>query len=563
MNDILILLIPEFSGIRSQILNRSGTENRWRFLILAIIAVFFWAGLFWISHKVLTYFSSIEEIGLILSYKLLSMIIAVAFSLFFISSIITSISRLYLSKDLICVHAMPVATWRVFFSRRLVSFFDSSWMVLLYIIPVLLSYLIVFNRGFFSFIIMGMSIISMAATASVFGAILVTTLVIIVPAGRLKSIFVISGILVFCLLYIFGRMIKPEQIVNPEAFNTVLLYISSLKTPSSQFFPGTWVFDSIRNLLEGNISSALLATALSLSFSAVGMLLLILTADFLYKRGLSRSLGKSESRIKSPDNNQLLKKRVSSAFTALAGKEIKLFFRDQTQWSQIFLVFALIIIYVYNFTLLPLDKSPISEFYLQNLLSFLNMGLAFFVLIAIAGRFAYPAISMESEAFWIIQSSPISLSKLLWIKFFVYLVPLFILTMILIVITNMLLHVTQFMMIFSIATAAMMVPPVIALAIGTGSIFADFNLENPMKSVTGFGGMVYMISSAVLVGSIIILEAGPVYTIFMADIRHRILNTYEIIWCAVSFGLVPVICLLSVFISMKLGAKYLHKKTSL
>jgi ABC-2 type transport system permease protein len=562
MNDIFILLTPELSRAKNQIQNRSGSQNQWKLITLVMLAGCFWAGLFWISHKVLLYFSSIENIGLILSYKLLSMIIAVGFSLFFISSIITSISRFYLSKDLICVHALPVPTWRIFFSRWLISFFDSSWMVLLYIIPVLLSYLIVFDIGVLSLILMGISVISMAVTASVLGAMVVVILVMLIPAGRLKSIFIVFGILIFCLLYIFGRMIKPEQLVNPEAFNTVLLYISSLKTPSSPFFPGTWVFESIRNLLENNIFSAIMDTALSWSFAMISMLLLLLTADFLYKKGLSRSLGKSEHTIKCPSNDQLLKKRKPSFIMALAVKEMKYFFRDQTQWSQIFLVLALIIIYVYNFTLLPLDKSPIGEFYLQNILSFLNMGLAFFVLIAIAGRFAYPAISMESEAFWIIQSSPISLSQVLWVKFFVYLAPLFILTQILIVITNMLLHVTSFMMVISIVTTAMMVPPVVGFAIGIGSIFADFNLENPMKSVTGFGGMVYMISSAILVGSIIILEAGPVYMIFMAGIKHRSLAMNEILWCVICFGLVPIICILSVFISMKLGVKYLKKRES-
>lgn len=527
---------------------------------MGILAICFWAGLFWISHKVLIHFSSIERIGLLLSYKLLSIIIAVAFSLFFISSIITSLSRFYLSKDLICIHAMPVATWRILFSRWLVSFFDSSWMVLLYIIPVFLSYLMVFDKGGVSFIIMSLAIISLAVTASILGSILVIIQVIVIPAGRLKSIFIILGILIFCLLYVSARMIKPEQLVNPESFNTVLLYISSLKTPSSQFFPGTWVFDSIQKLLQGNIVPALMDTALSWSFSLIVLLLLFLTADLLYKQGLSKSLGKSEHTVNRPDDLKLLKKKKPSAVKALAAKEIKFFFRDQTQWSQLFLIFALIIIYVYNFTLLPLDQSPIGKFYLQNILSFLNMGLALFVLIAIAGRFAYPAVSMESEAFWIIQSAPISLSQVLWIKFIVYLAPLFILALVLIIITNILLNVTFFMMVLSITTTAIMAPGIIALAIGTGAVFADFNLENPMKSVTGFGGVIYMISSAIFVVSIILLEAGPVYTIFMAGIKHQSLAMHEIIWSAVCFGLVPFICLLSVLIPMKLGAKHLRQR---
>ena len=75
------------------------------------------------------------------------------------------------------------------------------------------------------------------------------------------------------------------------------------------------------------------------------------------------------------------------------------------------------------------------------------MGLATFVLTAVAARFVYPAVSMEGEAFWIVRSSPVKIRTLLWIKFCLYYVPLLILTEILIVVSNILLHVTPFMMV--------------------------------------------------------------------------------------------------------------------
>ena len=113
-------------------------------------------------------------------------------------------------------------------------------------------------------------------------------------------------------------------------------------------------------------------------------------------------------------------KLLPGSVRAFALKEVKTFFRDQTQWSQIFLIGALIIIYVYNFKVLPLEKAPIQTIYLQNLLSFLNMGLAAFVLTSVAARFAYPAVSTEKEAFWLVKSVPIHLKRFLWIKFFIY-----------------------------------------------------------------------------------------------------------------------------------------------
>jgi len=42
-------------------------------------------------------------------------------------------------------------------------------------------------------------------------------------------------------------------------------------------------------------------------------------------------------------------------------------------------------------------KIAYPDVYLQNLFAFLNMGLALFVLTAVAARFAYPAVSLEKE----------------------------------------------------------------------------------------------------------------------------------------------------------------------
>ena len=560
MNEVILLLTPGLKGMKNRLFHRSLSRIPWKPFFLVLLGLCFWAGTFWISWRVLVYFSGIEEIGRLLSYKLLSMIMTVAFSLLFISAVITAVSRFYLSRDLIGVHAMPVPSWQVLLSRWMAVFADGSWMVLLYLIPVLLSYGIVFDRGGVTFIWMGMAVLPMAMTASVLGGMAVIILVRMIPAGRLKSILVISGILMFCLLYLSVRMIRPEQLVNPETFNTVLLYIASLKTPPSPWFPGTWCFEALKHLLEGTPGSAFIDMALSWSFFVVVLLLMLLAADLFYKEGLSKSLGKADKTLKFRHLPGWFPKIPPSPAQALALREIRSFMRDQTQWSQVFLVLALIIIYVYNFTLLPLDSAPIREFYLQNLISFLNMGLALFVLTAVAGRFAYPAVSMESEAFWIVRSSPVSLSRFLWIKFFVYLVPLFIMAQVLIIVTNILLHATGFMMALSIITTALVVPAIISLAIGIGSIFADFHLENPLKSVTSFGGMVYMTACATLVAVVILLEAGPVYTIFMAGIKDRSLAGYEKIWSAVGFGLVPVICAACVVIPMRMGAVHLQLK---
>ena len=209
-----------------------------------------------------------------------------------------------------------------------------------------------------------------------------------------------------------------------------------------------------------------------------------------------------------------------SASRVIIAKDVKTFFRDNTQWSQLLLLLALIVIYLYNFKVLDLKRSPISTFYLQNFISFLNIGLAAFVSASLGVRFVFPAVSSEGFSYWIIRSSPLTLNRFLWTKFWLYSIPLLIVAEILIVLSNYLLNVTPMMMWISTITIFFLVLGVTALGVGLGAVYPRFETENLASVATGFGGLIYMIISAIYVAVVVMLEAWPVYTIFMSEARN-------------------------------------------
>ena len=45
--------------------------------------------------------------------------------------------------------------------------------------------------------------------------------------------------------------------------------------------------------------------------------------------------------------------------------------------------------------------------------------------------------------------------------------------------------------------------------------------ENPTQTVTSFGGLIFMIVCACYIDLAILIEAGPVYSLFMADFREK------------------------------------------
>src|SRR5262249_51163750 len=146
----------------------------------------------------------------------------------------------------------------------------------------------------------------------------------------------------------------------------------------------------------------------------------------LYPKGFSKA---QESGQRAVRGNTL--RRISHVLLAPIGvlrrelvlKELRLFFRDTTQWSQLVLLAVLVVVYVFNIKLLPLT-GPGVTFFLVNIVPFLNLVLAGFVLASIAARFIFPGVSLEGRTLWLLRSSPMSMRALLWSKFWVGTVPL-------------------------------------------------------------------------------------------------------------------------------------------
>ena len=111
MKQTLALIRPRLLTIKNRIREKNGNL---RIAAFGAVGLLFWGGVFAVTYRVLSYFKSIEGLGDILAQKLLSMVLITFFSLLVFSAILTSLSKLYLSRDLNLVHSLPVAcinTW--------------------------------------------------------------------------------------------------------------------------------------------------------------------------------------------------------------------------------------------------------------------------------------------------------------------------------------------------------------------------------------------------------------------------------------------------------------------
>ncbi len=69
-----------------------------------------------------------------------------------------------------------------------------------------------------------------------------------------------------------------------------------------------------------------------------------------------------------------------------------------------------------------------------------------------------------------------------------------------------------------------------------------------------------MLLSFGLIALVIMLEAGPVYRIFMSRMHGHAFSLLQILWFILSFCLALFLCVLAVFYPMRQGEKNLLKR---
>ncbi|UCD84396.1 MAG: hypothetical protein JSU92_14165 [Deltaproteobacteria bacterium] len=561
MQEFSLLLNPTITSFKNRVQAQTKPQ-RLRVYFLVLLGLAFWVGIFIIFYRILVYFQSTEYVGDILIKKLLSMIFLTFFSFLVFSNIITAFSTYFLSDDLNLIVASPVSLSSIYFSRFVETVINSSWMVLGFGLPVFLAYGVVHNSSIFYYIYLILLLFLFLLIPAGLGIILTMFLVQVFPARRTQDVLFLLSIFFIAAIYLLFRFLQPEKLVDPESFNSLMEYFAALRTPDSTFLPSYWATESLFPVLRGESGDSIFYFLLIFSSGLASMVVGNWVSNWIYYSGWTKAQEAKKARITQMGffdrTVNFITSPFHSSFKAIMSKDIKTFFRDTTQWSQLLLLGALVVVYLYNFSVLPLDRSPIPSFFLQNIFSFLNLGLAGFVLSALAVRFVFPAVSLEGKAYWLVKTSPISTHRMLWSKFWTSLLPILVLSEFLIILSNTFLKVTDFMMILTTVTIFFMSFGIVGLGVGIGAIYPRFQAENVAKIATGFGGIVYMIICMGFIGAVVILEANPVYIIFMAQLRKMAIPPLKWTWIIFSFCLAISLNIMAFYLPMKLGIKKLE-----
>lgn len=534
-----------------------------RVFLLGFVGLTFWGMMFGIIYRMLRYFQRVEGLGDLLAVKLLGLILLGFLSILLLSNIITALSSFFLSKDLELLAAAPVDGVRVYLARLIETMLQSSWMVVLVLVPVFSAYALAYDAGLLFFGVALAAILGYIALPAVVGAALTLVLVNVFPARRARDLLALLALFGAAALVALFRLLRPEQLARPEGFRDLVDFVAALNTPSSVWLPSEWVAEAVlASLGVQYLDSDLFPLLLLLSTAAAFLVLGAYLHHRLYAEGFSRAQEGAELESKGERRKPRLEQWLSGipiGTRTIVAKDIRTFFRDTTQWSQLILLAVLVVIYVYNIKVLPLWTGEQVSFLLVNVISFLNLGLAGFVLAAIAARFLFPAVSLEGRTLWLLKHSPLNLRSLLWSKFWVGVTPLLIIAVALTVATNVILRVGSFVMVVSVATIILLTFAISALALGFGALFPRFETDNAAEISTGFGGLVFMMTAVAYLALVVVLEAWPVYSVLNAWAQNVPLSSGQVIWLVASFALVLAISLVMIIVPLRIARTKLEE----
>ena len=521
---------------------------------LLVCAALF-AGSFWLTTQLAQY----EELGDYLLRLGLSWLFLTFLSFLAFSGLVTALSIFFLSEDLRLLLAAPIAASRLFHARFLRTVGQASWMVVVFLAPVLAG----IGAGrcapatFYPAAVL--TLVPFAVIPVALGTGVTLLLVNVFPARRARDILMLMGLMFAASLVLLMRFIQPEQLMRVESLPDLTGFFATMQSPVTPLLPSFWAGEALFASLRGGLD---LLHVGALWTTALGLTLVLRAANERWHfAGFSRAQEARKARLTRFHVVDRVVHRLPLSVVRrhLLVKDLKVFLRDVSQWSQLLLLLALVLIYLYNFRVLDLDRIPYMSGVIKNVYGFVNLGMAGFVMATIAVRFVFPAVSAEGAAFWIIRSGPVSMSDFLWSKFWTGFVPVFLLTEALTITANEFLGIDPFLKVVSAAAIVFMSLALVGLATGLGARYPRFNAENASQVAGSFGGVAFMIVAVFFIIVIIALLGWPTSAYLLSRVRVRSPTMLRMSLMALSFLAAAVLSVATWWFSMRAGVRALEE----
>ncbi|MGD1088232.1 MAG: hypothetical protein ABR955_05850 [Verrucomicrobiota bacterium] len=511
---------------------------------------------FCLFYDGLRFVAKFPGLGAVLTERLMYVLFAFLFGLLLLSNLVISYTNLFRNRETAFLLTLPVSTQTIFRWKFIESTLLASWAFLFLIAPLLAAFGLVRGVPWHFYFVTLFLIALFIVLPGVLGA----GLAILIGRFLDRRNFQIAIAWIALALLAFAAFWWKTQAVDNELLDNRTLealdqLLAKTRFTMFPFLPSYWLSSSVLQWAEGVLrGSAFFAAVLLSNTLFFGSLAFTKFGNIFYDTASavqSRAGGNFKVNFFcTPKNRQysvgLLEKVFGKFFwfnrdtRALAVKDIRIFWRDTTQWGQSMFFFGLIGIYIIslrNFT-----HELTSPFWV-NLVGFGNLVACSLNLATLTTRFVFPQFSLEGQRLWIVGMSPMGLARVVKVKYWLASFASLLATLSLITLSCWLLKMTWDHLVFFGAVVTVMTFALNGLAVGLGVLYPNLKEANPGKIVSGFGGTLCLVlsslyilaSTTVLVLGTISLRAHPSWTI--ESIIAFVLLSFVIGWLPLKFGL--------------------------
>ncbi|MEN3013002.1 MAG: hypothetical protein ABDH23_00080 [Endomicrobiia bacterium] len=460
--------------------------ERIREFFLGFIGFVFFLSSYIISYQIVVYISNLPVIGSLFTVRILALGFLSSFLMLFFSSLIIPFSTMFEAEDLNLLFSLPLRYSSIYLNKVFLSLIRSSWMILVILVPFVVAFGVVKNFDILGYIVIIISILLKSLISSSLGIATSILLSYLFPSKKIKNVVLVLLIIFSAVVYSLFRFSQPEKLLSPQNFHEIFDYLDFLSKPVAKVLPSWWVAEIFRGLMVNDRNIVIInLIKLLLTVSFIFVILFTIFKKIFYKCVFFlMSEGKKSKLYKAPIIN------LKSTYFVVILKEIKTLLREPVQWIQFVIVVALSLVYLFNISRIPLEFK-----YVKITVSFLNLGGIMFILTAIVLRFVFVQPSLEYKTYWLIKSYPVSMEKLFFLKFLVYLPIVLLPGLVLCIVSNLVIGVERIIFVFSIAVVLFSCFVLTIAGFSLGLLFPKKEFKDIPQIETSFGGLMFVILS--------------------------------------------------------------------
>ena len=526
-------------------------------LLTAIIVLFIGGYIvmaFGLFYRGLKFIGVFPGIGELLIERLLFLLFAFLFMLLLFSNLVIGYSNFFRNRETAFLLTLPVPAQTVFRWKFAESALLASWAFLFLIAPLLGAYGMWRNVPWHFY---GLTVVLVAlfiVLPAVFGAWAAVNLARFLD----RRAFQIAALLAAGLLFFaFKYYLRPEQVDEESLETRVLAVLDRLlaKTRFAQFpfLPSYWLSASVQHWAEGARDAASFFVLVLLSHVLFfGTLACTRMGNLFYEatsvvHSRASVFGQWEWFRTWQDRRRQFHYRAGwleimfrlmawlpGDVRALMVKDVRMFWRDTTQWGQSLMLFGLLGVYILN---LRHFTSQISSPFWLHLISYLNLAACSLNLATLTTRFVFPQFSLEGKRLWIVGRAPLGLPRVVQAKFILVTSASLMVTLGMIALSCHMLQMPWERTIYFAGAITVMTLTLNALALGLGVLYPNLREDNPSKIVSGFGGTFALVMSFLyIVASVLLLAWGSPWR-WNSELRDPPVLTCFISFAALSIAL--------------------------